>query len=232
MPSMASKNSKKPYHVGIIMDGNRRWARVRKLPTLQGHRQGYEVARRIAEHAFDQGVRYLTLFAFSSENWQRPKTEVLYLMDLAAKVLARDAERFASRGVRVRIIGRRSKMSKGLSKSIAKIESLTSANKKGDLIIAFNYGGRDEIIDAVAAAVKAREKMTGTSLIKHLYAPDAPDPDLIIRTSGVMRLSGFLLWQSAYSELYFSNKLWPDFTTRDFDQAMEEFNRRQRRFGA
>ncbi len=224
-----------PQHVGIIMDGNRRWATSKGLPIIEGHRQGYHAATRIATHAFAKGVRYLTLFAFSTENWNRATSEVSYLMDLFLRMIKEQLRVLHRRGVRIKFIGLRSRLDARIRKAIVSAQAATRQNKKGTLLIALNYGGRHEIVDAVRSIVKRRtptRDITPELVERELWTAGIPDPDLIIRTSGEQRLSGFLLWQAAYSELYFSEKLWPAFSEDDFNHALEVFATRQRRFGA
>lgn len=223
-----------PRHVGIILDGNRRWARQRGLPTLQGHLRGYKQAIKIGEHAFKRGVQYLTFFVFSTENWNRTKREVQYLMRLLLKVIDVESRRLHEKGIRCKVIGTRDRLSSQIIAAIERAEHLTNNNTKGTLFLAFNYGGRREIVDAVRAIVRGKHRagdITEQLITNYLYTDGAPDPDLIIRTSGEQRLSGFLLWQGAYSELYFSPKMWPSFSTEDFDRALAEYEDRQRRFG-
>lgn len=224
-----------PQHVGIIMDGNRRWAKSKGLPIIEGHRQGYHTATRIATHAFAKGVRYLTLFAFSTENWNRATSEVSYLMNLFLRMIKEQLRVSQRRGVRLKFIGLRSRLDARIRKAIASAHAATRQNKKGTLLIALNYGGRHEIVDAVRSIVKGRtpaRNITPELVDRKLWTAGIPDPDLIIRTSGEQRLSGFLLWQAAYSELYFSEKMWPAFSEKDFNHALETFATRRRRFGA
>jgi undecaprenyl diphosphate synthase len=220
-----------PKHIGIIMDGNRRWAKAKGLPTLRGHQKGYETALKIVDHAFDRGIQSITLFAFSTENWNRSKAEVSYLMALILKMIKKQSEKLHKRGVRLSIIGSEDHVPKKVAAAIKQAEDLTVKNHKGTLQIAFNYGGRHEIVDALRSLVHKKAPITETSISEHLYTAGIPDPDLIIRTSGEQRLSGFLLWQAAYSELYFTKVNWPAFTPKDFDAAIEEFKSRKRRFG-
>ncbi len=220
-----------PQHVGIIMDGNRRWAKAKGLPTLAGHQRGYEVALKVIEHAFDSGVNYLTLFAFSTENWNRSKSEVSYLMRLVLKMIKKQSERLHARGVRLSIIGSQDRVPKNVLAAIKDAEHLTRGNTKKVLQIAFNYGGRHELVDAARSLARTKSPITEASISDHVYTAGVPDPDLIIRTSGEQRLSGFLLWQSAYSELYFTQVNWPAFTTKHFDDALKDFKNRKRRFG-
>lgn len=223
-----------PRHIAIIPDGNRRWARVRGLPSLQGHKNGVDVFERLINAAFDRGIRYVTFYAFSAENWSRSKQEVSYLMRLLQWVFAHKIDVFAKRGVRFQAIGRLSEFSADIQKTVKKAMEATSAGTKGVVTVALNYTGRNEIVDMVKKALCEKldpAHITERSVARLAYAPNIPDPDLIIRTSGEQRLSGFLLWESAYSELYFSKKFFPDFTEHDLDKALASFAKRQRRFG-
>jgi undecaprenyl diphosphate synthase len=217
-------------YLAIIMDGNGRWARRRHLPVAAGHRAGAKALRRVLEHALDLGILETTVYSFSTENWQRPAAEVAALMDLFVEMIESQVPDMHERGARVRFIGRRSGVSEELLARIEAAETLTAANERMTLYIAFNYGGRAELVDAAAAAAAAGE-VSEASLAAHLYAPEMHDPELLIRTSGEQRISNFLLWQCAYAELYFSDKLWPDFDEADLDAALAEYARRQRRFG-
>lgn len=223
-----------PRHIAIIPDGNRRWARSKGLPTLQGHKKGVDVFELLINAAFDRGVQYVTFYAFSAENWNRSKAEVSYLMRLLQWVFAHKIDVFAKRGVRFQAIGRLNEFSSDIQKTVKKATDATAAGTKGVVTIALNYTGRNEIVDMVKKALKEKldpARLTEQAVAKLAYAPNIPDPDLIIRTSGEQRLSGFLLWESAYSELYFSKKLFPDFTENDLDKALESYAERQRRFG-
>ncbi len=219
-------------HLGIIMDGNRRWARQRGLPTLIGHKRGYNKVLKIGDWCLDRGVKILTLWAFSTENWDRSKAEVNYLMKLLEQAFTKDLQTFHKRGIKVQVLGRLHQLPKKLEKACYSAMELTKNNNKGILNVALNYGGQAEIIDAINKFIKAGiKKVTPEVFQKYLYDPKMPPPDLVIRTSGELRTSGFLLWEAAYSELYFTKKCWPAFTEKDLDKAFEEFNRRQRRFG-
>ena len=223
-----------PHHLAIIMDGNRRWARERNLPSLEGHRRGYEKLKEIAELCFKKGIGILTVFAFSTENWNRSKNEISYLMKLLKKAINESLEMFDKDNIKIKVSGRLGELSYDLQKAILNTVEATRNNTKGVLNLALNYGGRIEIIDAVKRIIAQKisaEKIDEKVIQENLYANDLIDPDLIIRTSGEQRLSGFLLWQSAYSELYFTPKYWPDFTERDLDKALEEYSKRERRFG-
>lgn len=228
-----------PRHVAIIMDGNGRWASRRGLPRTFGHRQGVEGVRRTVRHAGTRGIAYLTLFAFSKENWSRPKGEVSELMGLLERYIRSDLEELVEQGVRITVIGGREDLSRQIIALIDEAEGRTAGNDRMQLALAFNYGGRDEIVRAmrramaaVAAGTLAPEALDETSFASFLDTAGLPDPDLVIRTSGEKRISNFLLWQSAYAEYVFPAVLWPDFSAAHFDEALADFACRQRRFGA
>jgi undecaprenyl diphosphate synthase len=227
-----------PRHVAIIMDGNGRWAAARGLPRGEGHRRGVEALRRTVRAAGDIGVGILTIFSFSSENWSRPPAEIRELMTLLRRFIRNDLADLHKSGVRVRVIGERENLDPEIRSLLEEAESLTRGNDKLILVVAFNYGARAEIARAaqrMAAAVAAGDlavsAITADKLASYLDAPDLPDPDLIIRTSGEQRLSNFLLWQVAYSELVFVPTYWPDFDRSTLEGAIAEYNRRERRFG-
>jgi len=218
-------------HVGIIMDGNRRWATQRGLPTFEGHRRGYEAIVAIARHAVSLKIPYLTVFAFSTENWSRSDEEVGFLLKLFTHAIAERMDEMQKLGVQLHFLGRLADFPSELQALAAEAETVTSSNTAGHLSIALGYGGRQEIVDAAQAAVKSGE-ITEAAMAANLYAPQVPELDLVIRTSGEQRLSGFMLWRAAYAELYFTPTLWPDFTPADLDKALAEYASRQRRFGA
>lgn len=221
-------------HLGIIMDGNRRWAKRRGLSALGSHRRGYEVFKKIAEACLDRGIEILTVYAFSTENWNRSKKEVAYLMSLLELALHKEITDLHQKGVRVVVIGRVDELPRRLQQQIRQAMQLTARNTRGTLQLAINYGGRCEIVDAVKRIVGAKippTSITEETVSDALYTSGQPDPDLIIRTSGEQRMSGFLPWQTVYSELCFVNKPWPQFTEKDLDEVLVEFQRRQRRFG-
>lgn len=223
-----------PKHIGIIIDGNRRWAKSRGLAGWQGHEHGYQNLKKIAQHAFGKGVSILTVFAFSTENWKRKKTEVNFLFKLIRRLVAEEVEELHQQGVKFDVLGDISKFDKNLQQAIVRAQKLTAYNKKGTLNVCLNYGGRQEIIQAIKNIVTAKvfvKNLTEKQVSDFLYTAGQPDPDLIIRTSGEQRLSNFLTWQSVYSELYFCPKYWPDFSTRDFDLALKNYTDRARRFG-
>ena len=234
----SSENIEVPRHIGIIMDGNGRWAKAKGLPRISGHRQGVAAVREIVETAIEIGVKHLTLYAFSSENWKRPANEIRELMSLLKYYLGNETKALVDAGVRLKTLGNLDSLDSEIVKEIKNIVKLTSKNSKINLIVAINYGGRQEITSAVRliaelavkGAIKPSE-INEESIAAHLGTSNIPDPDLIIRTSGEHRLSNFLLWQSAYSELVFLPKLWPDFTRKDLLEAVKEYYRRDRRFG-
>jgi undecaprenyl diphosphate synthase len=214
-------------YVAIITDGNGRWARKRNLPVLEGHRAGADIVKDRLRDAVDLGIKELTVYSFSTENWSRSDEEVSGLMRMFAERIAGETPELNEEGVRMRFIGRRDGVDRGLVDQMEWAEKTTRANRRITLFVAFNYGGRAEILDA------ARTFQGGTEedFRRHLYAPEMHDPDLIIRTSGEQRLSNYLLWQAAYSELVFREELWPDFTRAAFEAALAEFEARRRRFG-
>ncbi len=227
-----------PRHVAIIMDGNGRWASARGLPRSEGHRRGVEAVRRTVRAAGEMGISILTIFSFSSENWSRPPSEIRDLMGLLRRFIRNDLVELHENNVRVRIIGERDGLDPEIRRLLDEAEQLTRENDGLLLVVAFNYGGRQEIARAamrVAELVQqgklATTDITADMLARHLDAPDLPDPDLIIRTSGEQRLSNFLMWQSAYSELVFVPTYWPDFDRATLEHAIAEYRRRERRFG-
>ncbi|HXH02776.1 MAG TPA: isoprenyl transferase [Candidatus Competibacteraceae bacterium] len=227
-----------PRHVAIIMDGNGRWARRRLLPRPAGHREGVKAAQRVVRACYERGVEALTLFAFSSENWQRPEKEVSLLMDLFLTTLRGEIRRLHSNNVRLRFIGDRSAFADKLRGQMDEAERLTAGNSGLTLVIAANYGGRWDITQAarriaeeVRAGCLAPEQIDTDLLERHLCLHDLPPPDLLIRTGGEQRISNFLLWQLAYTELFFSERLWPDFDAAALDEAFQAYAQRQRRFG-
>lgn len=227
-----------PRHVAIIMDGNGRWAAARGLPRFEGHRRGVEALRRTVRAAGDLGISFLTIFSFSSENWSRPPSEITDLMGLLRRFIRKDLAELHNSNVRVRIIGERDDLDRDICLLLQEAEDLTRNNDGLTLVVAFNYGARQEIARAarqlaveVAAGRLSPNDITPDRLGGRLHAPDIPDPDVIIRTSGEQRLSNFLLWQAAYSELVFVPINWPDFDRAALESAIEEYRRRERRFG-
>lgn len=223
-----------PAHVGIIMDGNGRWAQARGLPRTAGHRAGTENLKNVLQAAGDLGIRTVTLYAFSTENWSRPRAEVRALMMLAQNVLMREIEELHQRGVRVRILGRRSELDPSLARAIAAAEAKTRDNTAMTVNVALNYGGRADIVDAVreiAQSGSRPEDIDEQMISAHLSTAGQPDPDLVIRTAGEMRLSNFLIWQAAYAEFYATPTFWPDFDRAELIRAIQAFQSRHRRFG-
>ena len=227
-----------PKHVAIIMDGNGRWARARRLPRSAGHKAGVDALRRAVRAASDFGIEILTIYSFSTENWQRPKTEVLFLLDLLKRFIRQDVAELHAAGVKIRVIGSRVDLDEKLVALLTDAEKLTAANTKLELVVAFNYGSRQELAhaaqklaSAVAEGRMTIDQITPGSLEAELDTADLPDPDLLIRTGGEMRISNFLLWQCAYTEFVFVPEFWPDFDEKTFAAALDEFRGRDRRFG-
>lgn len=229
-----------PRHVAVIMDGNGRWAKQRSLPRTAGHRAGAKVVEKLLECCLNAGVRYVTLFCFSTENWNRPKDEVNTLFSMLNEYLSKEIQPVTNKGVKVSFAGRTDLLPEKTREMMAKVENVVPSpeNQKLHLILAISYGGREEIVDAARALAKRvqngeirPDEIDEKAFSSALYLPDVPDPDLVIRTSGEKRISNFLLWQSAYSEYVFTNTLWPDFCERDFQAALDEYAARHRRFG-
>lgn len=237
-PVPAGEQPPAPLHVAIIMDGNGRWATARHLPRSAGHERGVEALRRTVDAAGELGIKYLTVFSFSTENWRRPAAEVNTLFALLKAYVQRDLERLKAEGVRVRIIGQREGLPPDIAQLVKKAEEETRSNTKFNLTIAFNYGARDEILraaQAVARDVKAGRRddtFSEADFAAYLDTSGLPDPDLLIRTSGEFRISNFLLWQAAYAELLFCDVLWPDFGRSHLEAALKSYNERERRYGA
>ena len=230
--------AKVPCHVAVIMDGNGRWARQRGLPRRKGHEAGAESVRAMIRACRDHGVKFLTLYAFSRENWQRPPTEIRHLMSLLTRFLRSDEAELHKHRLRLRIIGRMTDLPAAIRRELERVMSETRTYEKGQLILALSYGARTEIVDAARSLARAVQKgeldpeaIDETLFSRHLYAPDVPDPDLLIRTSGEMRISNFLLWQISYAELYVTDVLWPDFREPHFAEALRVYAARGRRFG-
>jgi undecaprenyl diphosphate synthase len=220
-----------PHHVAIVMDGNGRWATRRLLPRVAGHKQGVESLRRCVKACAARGIGVLTVFAFSSENWNRPVEEVSGLMDLMVTAIEREVPKLSQDGVRLRFVGERGGLSEKMEAGLRQSEQATAHNTRLILNVCFNYGGRWDIAHAAARLAERGEPITEASLDAAMALAHVPDPDLLIRTGGEMRLSNFLLWQSAYSELFFSDRLWPEFDEAALDEAIAAFQRRERRFG-
>jgi undecaprenyl diphosphate synthase len=220
-----------PYHLAIILDGNRRWAKEKGLPVFEGHRKGLETVKRIINYCKKKGIKILTLFVFSTENWERGRKEVSYLMRLAKKAIGNHFKHLHKDKIRVRVIGQKETLPKSLQKEIVEIEKLTEENKGMTVNFALSYGGRAEIIEAIKKIIEKKipsKKITENTVKENLWTSDV---DLIIRTGREQRISNFLIWQAAYSELYFYPKYWPDFAEKDLDEALSDYARRQRRFG-
>jgi undecaprenyl diphosphate synthase len=237
--SAAARSRPLPRHIAIIMDGNGRWAKARGLPRIAGHRRGAEAARRAVAAAAELGVPYLTLFGFSSENWRRPSTEIQDLMALLRHYLLGEIAELHRNGVRLKVIGELGRLAPDIISLIEHAEAVTRDNTRITLTIALSYGGRAEIVAAVRAIAAqvargslAADAVDENCIARHLFTADIPDPDLLIRTSGEQRISNFLLWQCAYSELVFTKTLWPDFSKSDLEQAIDDFCGRERRYGA
>ncbi len=223
-----------PVHLGLILDGNRRWAREHGLSVAEGHRRGYLNFKTITQAAMKRGVKYLSAFIFSNENWQRDKGEVKDIMKILTWVLRHEIKELDKQGIRVRIIGSKVRFGAAMLRAILKAEELTKDNKRGTLLLCLDYGGQQEIVEAVKRIASSGidpEDITPELITHHLYAPDVPPLDLIIRTSGEQRLSNFMLWESAYSELSFTKTNWPDFSENDLQVALDNYALRHRRFG-
>jgi len=219
-----------PRHVAIIMDGNGRWAKTRGLPRLMGHKVGSENIRRVAKIFADYGVKYLTLYAFSTENWERPRVEVVGLLSLLPRRIDKETRGFHKENIRLRHLGKLDNLSRKLRQKVEAATELTKDNTSLTLCLAFDYGGRDEIVQAARHIISTNissDKVDDAVFSQYLYSGGIPDPDLIIRTGGEVRLSNFLLWQAAYSELYFTSVLWPDFGAKEVEEALSEYKRRQ-----
>lgn len=226
--------SRVPRHVAIVMDGNGRWARKRLMPRFMGHKHGVDTLVRVTQDCADRGIEYLTVFAFSSENWKRPEEEVSGLMGLALMTVSNHLARMQQEGVRIRIVGDRSAVSDKVASAFDRAERETAQNSRIQLSVAFNYGGRWDIVQASRKAMQAGllpEALTEAELSRHMAMSFAPDPDLFIRTGGEVRISNFLLWQTAYAELYFTDCLWPDFDAAQLDASLRSYEARERRFG-
>ena len=218
-------------HIAFIMDGNGRWAERRGMPRRYGHRYGADTFKKIVRYCGDIGIKYVTVYAFSTENWSRPEKEVISIMRLLDKYLDECEKSFKEYNIRMRVIGDVSRLDASLSQKIQRIEEITKDNAL-TLSIAINYGGKDELVHAINNLIaEGKKEVTAKDIESQLYTAGIPDPDLIVRTAGEMRLSNFLMWQSAYSEFYFTDTLWPDMTSKDIDLAVEEFYSRQRRYG-
>lgn len=229
---MSESSAVIPHHIGIILDGNRRWATQRGLPGVEGHRVGFNTLQTVADYALERGVKYLSVYAFSTENWTRSNEEVLFLMTFLRKQLKKEVTSLHKKGVRFLWFGRAEKLDEKLVQELRDSEELTRNNKNGTFSLCFNYGGQAEIADAAAKAAEQGE-VTEQTIAKNLYGgSDIPAIDLLIRSSGEQRISNFMLWRAAYSELFFTDVLWPDFSQDDLDEALAHYASRQRRFGS
>ena len=231
---MSEQTINLPKHVGYIVDGNRRWAKKHGLPTYEGHLAGYNAIQDVARATFDSGVEYMSAYIFSTENWKRSENEVKALMGLVLKLFTSDLHIFNEENIRLRVLGSKDMVNERIKKAIVEAEEATKNNTRGTLALCFNYGGQLEIADAVKKFVQAggdASSITVEDIASNLYAPDIPPVDLIIRTSGEQRLSNFMLYRAAYSELMFVPKPWPDITKEDVKKALHEYNNRGRRFG-
>ena len=234
-PAFPIPRERVPFHVAVIMDGNGRWAAHRGLPVMAGHRAGAQALKRVVREAVQLGIRQLTVYSFSTENWSRPPDEVDGLMHLIDEMIDTQVDELHAQGVRLVFIGRRDELAPNLLAKMAQSEQLTAGNTSMTLFVALNYGGRAEILDAMRAGLAEgirAENLTEEVLAHHLYAPDMRDADLVVRTSGELRLSNFLLWHTAYSEFYFTDVLWPDFDEAALRVAIRDYASRERRFGA
>ena len=223
-----------PRHIGYILDGNRRWAKAHGLPVYEGHLAGYSALQEVIEATFEAGVRYVSVYAFSTENWKRSEDEVQKLMGLILSHLKADVPIFIDNGIRIKILGSREGVSDKVLSAITEAEERTAAGTKGTLAVCFNYGGQQEIVDACRAIIEDGAKaadVTAELLARSLYAPEVPPIDIVVRTSGEQRLSNFMLWRVAYSELFFLEKHWPDMTKEDVASILKEYSQRNRRFG-
>lgn len=223
-----------PQHIGYIVDGNRRWAKRHGLPTYEGHLAGYNAIQDVAKATFNAGVAYMSAYIFSTENWKRSEEEVGKLMGLVLKMLTADLPKFAENNIRLRVIGSRERVDAKILAAIDNAEAETAHNTAGTLVLCFNYGGQLEIADACKKIVQtgvAADDITPGLIAEHLYAPEVPPVDVVVRSSGEQRLSNFMLWRAAYSELLFIDKSWPDMEAEDVEHIIEEFNGRSRRFG-
>lgn len=223
-----------PTHVGFILDGNRRWARMHSIPEFDGHLAGYNALREVVEDCFDRGIQYVTIYAFSNENWKREAKEVSGLMRLAFQMVSKDLKTLIRQNVRLRFLGREEGIGPRLLDAIRNAEEKTKDLKRGTFCVCFNYGGQQELIDAARQCVAdglSADQIDEAAISQRLYAGDVPPIDIVVRTSGEQRLSNFMLWRTAYSEFLFLEKFWPDMTKDDVTSIIEEYNRRSRRFG-
>ena len=228
------RDSMTPRHIGYIVDGNRRWAKERGMSSYQGHLAGYETMKDVVQATFDAGVEYVSVYIFSTENWKRTPDEVRHLMGLVLRLLTKDLSMLSDNNIRLRVLGTDDRVSGTIKKAIARAEEKTAHNTRGTLAMCFNYGGQQEIVDAVKKVVQSgvpADDITADVIAEQLYAPEVPPCDIIVRTSGEQRLSNFMLWRAAYSELIFLDISWPDMTKNTVTGILEEYSKRSRRFG-
>lgn len=231
---MSTSSNAAPEHIGFILDGNRRWAREHNKLVAEGHRQGYLTLKKICKSAIRHGVRYVSAYVFSTENWQRDRQEVRDLMKIFLWVCKHEVAELDREGIRIRVIGSKLKLGHALARAIHEAEEKTKDNTRGTLLLCLDYGGQQEIVEAMKKIVAGGvdpDDITPELIGQHLYAPDVPPPDLIIRTSGEQRLSNFMMWESAYSELAFAKEYWPDFSEADLERELDNYTQRKRRFG-
>lgn len=234
MKSMTEQTDMVPEHLGLILDGNRRWARERGLPVIEGHRQGVKTLKKVLKSSIKHGIRYVSAYVFSTENWKRDRDEVQALMKLFMWILKHEVKELDREGIRLRVVGSKLELGHALVKAIHEAEERTKDNDRGTLLLCLDYGGQQEIVDAVKRIAELgypSEQITPELISKFLYAPDVPPVDLVIRTSGEQRISNFMLWESAYSELIFDKTKWPDFDEECLQAALDEYANRHRRFG-
>ncbi|MBI2426225.1 MAG: di-trans,poly-cis-decaprenylcistransferase [Candidatus Kerfeldbacteria bacterium] len=223
-----------PHHIGFIVDGNRRWARERGLTTFQGHKRGYERMKDVADWVFAREIPVASFWIFSTENWKRSKTEVRYLMNMVRRLLMKEVDELMKKGIQLRVTGRLDNVDRDIKELFEHALARTANNARGILNLVFNYGGQEEMVDMVKKILEIRPQVrmvTKDLLQKYIYSPDLPDVDFVVRTSGELRTSGFLLWQATYAEYLFPKRMWPAFSEHDLDEALKEFARRNRRFG-
>lgn len=229
---MSSKADKIPNHIGYIMDGNRRWAKSHGLPTYEGHLAGYNRVKDVVRASVDEGVKYISFYAFSTENWDRTEKEISYLMKLFLRLFTSDLDEVVGENVRIVIAGTDDRLDKKIIQAARDAEAKTANNTRATVLLCFNYGGQKEIVEAVKKLVDSGEEVNEENISKNLYAPDVPPCDIIVRTSGEQRLSNFMLWRAAYSELLFVDKDWPDMDASDVKKVIAEYSKRSRRYGA
>lgn len=229
---MSTTQDKVPVHIGFIMDGNRRWAKSHGLPTYEGHLAGYNRVKDVVRASVDEGVKYISFYAFSTENWDRTEKEISYLMKLFLRMFTSDLDEVVGENVRIVIAGTDDRLDKKIIQAARNAEAKTANNTRATVLLCFNYGGQKEIVEAVKKLVDSGEEVNEENISKNLYAPDVPPCDIIVRTSGEQRLSNFMLWRAAYSELLFVDKDWPDMDASEVKKVIAEYNNRSRRYGA